>query len=180
MTITAPPEPSGGAFLHLNTSSPTGTPPSSNDATDNRWFPCSLLLAGRRRSPTVSQRPRHRYAAGFHCDLTRRPWYTALKFSPRLNPARRPRPTQIRQIRVGVKVEGRNNASSSHTPLRHARRTRTIWQYWPVPASSGLLPPSPAPLGSGCHQLRPPATTGKGQCVIAGLLAVFPAWRPML
>ena len=31
--------------------------------------------------------------------------------------------------------------------------TRTIWQYWHVPALSGLLPPSPAPPGSGCPQL---------------------------
>jgi len=40
-----------------------------------------------------------------------------------------PRPAQIRQVRAGVKIEGRNNAGSSRTPLRHARRTRPIWQY---------------------------------------------------
>ena len=43
----------------------------------------------------------------------------------------------------------------------HARRTRTIWQYWHVPALSGLLPPSPAPPGSGCPQLHRPAATGR-------------------
>ncbi len=47
------------------------------------------------------------------------------------------------------------------TPLRPVSRTRTIWRYWPVPALSGLLPPSPAPPGSGCPQLRLPAATGK-------------------
>jgi hypothetical protein len=38
---------------------------------------------------------------------------------------------------------------------REIRRARTIWQYWHVPALSGLLPPSPAPPGSGCSQLLP-------------------------
>jgi hypothetical protein len=56
--------------------------------------------------------------------------------------------------------KGRDDAGSSRTPLRHARRTHTIWQYWRVPASSGLLPPSPALPGSGCPQLRRPAATG--------------------
>ena len=35
MTIKAPPETPGGALFKLNTSSPTTTPPSSKDATDN-------------------------------------------------------------------------------------------------------------------------------------------------
>ncbi|MFJ1707895.1 tyrosine-type recombinase/integrase [Kitasatospora sp. NPDC088346] len=53
-----------------------------------------------------------------------------------------------------------SHAGSSRTPLRPARRTRTIWQYWPVPALSGPLPPSPASPGSGCPQLHRPAATG--------------------
>jgi hypothetical protein len=57
--------------------------------------------------------------------------------------------------------EGRNNAGSSRTPFRHTRRARTIWQYWHVPALSGLLPPSPAPPGSGCPQLHRPAATDR-------------------
>ena len=48
----------------------------------------------------------------------------------------------------------------TYSSLRHACRTQTIWQYWPVPALSGLLPPSPTPLGSGCPQLHRPAATG--------------------
>ena len=32
-------------------------------------FPCSLSFARRRRSPAVSRRPRHRYAADFPCGL---------------------------------------------------------------------------------------------------------------
>jgi Phage integrase family len=58
------------------------------------------------------------------------------------------------------RIKGMSHAGSSRTPLRHARRTRTIWQYWPVPALSGLLPPSPAPPGLGCPQLHRPAATG--------------------
>jgi hypothetical protein len=58
------------------------------------------------------------------------------------------------------RIKGMSDAGSSRTPLRHACRTQTIWQYWPVPALSGLLPPSPAPPGSGCPQLHRPAATG--------------------
>lgn len=58
-------------------------------------------------------------------------------------------------------VKGLNDVGSSRTPLHHAHRTRTIWQYWHVPALSGLLPPSPASPGPGCPQLHRPATTGR-------------------
>ena len=52
MNTKAPPEPTGGALLQLNTSSPTATPPSSTDATGNkeshrqmqlRWRNCADL-----------------------------------------------------------------------------------------------------------------------------------------
>src|SRR4051794_40632545 len=61
--------------------------------------------------------------------------------------------------------ERRNNAGSSRTPSHPARRTRIIWQCWPVPALSGLLPPTPAPSGAGCPQLHRPATTGSAVVV---------------
>jgi hypothetical protein len=96
------------------------------------------------------------------------PWPTGAAIIHRPGSSRRfrkrrdaPRPAQIRQVRAGGPVEGRNNAGSSRTPFRHARRTRAIWQYWHVPALSGLLPPSPAPPGSGCPQLHQPAATGQ-------------------
>src|SRR5258708_5373594 len=71
-----------------------------------------------------------------------------------------PRPARIRQVGAGLPSEGRNHAGSSRTPFRHARRTHAIWQSWRVPALSGLLPPSPAPPGSGCPQLHRPTPTG--------------------
>ena len=52
-------------------------------------------------------------------------------------------------------------AGSSRTPSRLACRTRTVWQCRPVPALSGLLPPSRASPRSGCPQLRRPAATGQ-------------------
>jgi hypothetical protein len=58
------------------------------------------------------------------------------------------------------RIKGLSHIGSSRTPLRPACRTRTIWQFWHVPALSGLLPPSPASPGSGCPQLRRPAATG--------------------
>jgi hypothetical protein len=71
-----------------------------------------------------------------------------------------PLPAQIHQISSRCRIKGLSHAGSSRTPLRPACRTRTIWQFWPVPALSGLLPPSPASPGSGCPQLHRPAATG--------------------
>jgi len=72
-----------------------------------------------------------------------------------------PLPAQIRQISSRCRIKGVSHAGSSRTPLRLARRARPIWQCWTVPASSGLLPPSPASPGSGCPQLHRPAATGQ-------------------
>ncbi len=73
--------------------------------------------------------------------------------------ARRSRPRSTRFEPVSHKGDV-THAGSSRTPLRPACRARTIWQCWPVPALSGLLPPSPASPGSGCPQLHRPAATG--------------------
>ena len=70
-----------------------------------------------------------------------------------------PLPAHIRQVRGRFGFEGLCDAGSSRTPLRHACRTRTVWQCQHAPALSGLLPPSPAPPGSGCPQLHRPAAT---------------------
>ncbi len=81
-----------------------------------------------------------------------------------------PCPPRARQVRAASspdppgsswrRIKGMSHAGSSRTPLHSACRTQTIWQCWPVPALSGLLPPSPAPPGSGCPQLHRPAATG--------------------
>ncbi len=71
-----------------------------------------------------------------------------------------PLPAPIHQVSGRCLIKGVSHAGSSRTPLHPASRTRTIWQCWPVPALSGLLPPSPAPPGPGCPQLHRPATTG--------------------
>ena len=71
-----------------------------------------------------------------------------------------PLPAQIHQVSSRRRIKGMSHIGSSRIPLRPACRTRPIWQYWPVPALSGLLPPSPAPPGSGCPQLHRPAATG--------------------
>jgi len=105
-------------------------------------------------------RPRCGYAAGLPRSL---PGGSCLP--PRKFPAR-----HERRVRAASSpdlpdsswrlIKGLFHTGSSRTPLHPARRTRTIWQYWHVPALSGLLPPSPAPPGSGCPQLRRPAATG--------------------
>lgn len=58
--------------------------------------------------------------------------------SSRCQPGQRsmPRPTQIRQVRVGARVERRNNAGSSHTPLHHARGPAPSGSTGRVPALS--------------------------------------------
>ena len=118
-------------------------------------------FARRRRSPTLSLRHRHGYPAALHRGLPA----TDIHMPTQEFPARpisggcAPHPAHIRQVGAGEPLRD-VNAGSSRTPLRHARRTRTIWQCWHVPALSGLLPPSPAPPGSGCPQLHRPAATG--------------------
>ncbi|MFC5830057.1 tyrosine-type recombinase/integrase [Nonomuraea insulae] len=71
-----------------------------------------------------------------------------------------PLPALIRQVSSRCRIKGVSHAGSSRTPLHPACRTRAIWQCWPVPALSGLLPPSPASPGSSCPQLHRPAATG--------------------
>ena len=54
-------------------------------------------------------------------------------------------PAQIRQIRAGSTItEVPPLVHSLVTPFCLVRRTRTIWQCWPVPALSGLLPTLPS------------------------------------
>ena len=70
-------------------------------------------------------------------------------------------PAHIHQVGAGVALEGVQPLVPHRTPSRLACRTRAVWQCRPVPSLSGLLPPSPAPPGSGCPQLHRPAATGR-------------------
>ncbi len=58
-------------------------------------------------------------------------------------------------------LRGFNHWFTCVTPLCLARRPPAIWQYWPVPALTGLLPPDPASPGSGCPPLHRTAATAR-------------------
>ena len=105
-------------------------------------------------------RPRREYAAVLPRGLPGGSCPPPRKFPAHTLGGCAPLPAQIHQVRAGAASKGMSHAGSSRTPLRPACPTRTIWQCWPVPALSGLLPPSPAPPGSGCPQLHRPAATG--------------------
>jgi hypothetical protein len=127
-------------------------------------FPCSLRSARPRRSPALSLRHRHGYPAALHrglpVDIHMPAWEFPIAVIAlarhRVRAAPGPYPPALSRLAF----KGRTRAGSLRTPLGHARRAHAIWQYWRVPALSGLLPPSPAPPGSGCPQLRRPAATG--------------------
>ena len=120
------------------------------------WFPRSpsnrLTGSAPNYAPATSPRLRRRHS----------PWPPDRRHQPAKEfPARRRRagarcsPALIYQVRAGGSLEGRSTVGSSRTPSRPASRTQTIWQCWPVPSLSGLLPPSPSSQGSGCPQLLP-------------------------
>lgn len=76
----------------------------------------------------MSQRHRHEYAADLPHGLPGATNKTPQEFRPPEDDrAHRTRPISTRL--ESVTKLGRNNAGSSRTPLRHACRTRTIWQY---------------------------------------------------
>jgi len=105
---------------------------------------------------------RHRceYAAAFPRSLPGSSCPPPREFPTQTTSRCAPLPAHVHQVSGWRLIKGMSHAGSSRTPLHHASRTRTIWQCWPVPALSGLLPPSPAPPGSGCPQLHRPAATG--------------------
>ena len=72
---------------------------------------------------------------------------------------------------------GTSGIGSSRTPLRVARRTRPVWQCRNVPASSGLLPPSPATPGSGCPQLHQAAATAQRRGPFIPARQISASWR---
>jgi hypothetical protein len=96
----------------------------------------------------MSLRPRCGYAADLPRSLPDGSCPPPRKFPAHTLDGCAPLPTQIHQVSSRCRIKGLSHIGSSRTPLRPARRTRAIWQYWPVPALSGLLPPSPPSPGS--------------------------------
>jgi hypothetical protein len=108
----------------------------------------------------VSLRLRHEYAAGLPRGLPAGNGKPTQKFPAGVAADRcAPRAAQIRQVRAGVQME------DVTTPVPLVLLSVPLTEPAPsgsaghVPALSGLLPPSPAPPGSGCPQLHPLTAT---------------------
>jgi hypothetical protein len=107
----------------------------------------------------VSLQLRHEYAVDLPHGLPAGNGKPTQEFPAHIADGCAPRPAQIRQVRAGVQMEGRK------TPVPRVLLSVTLTGPAPsgstghVPALSGLLPPSPAPPGSGCPQLHSLATT---------------------
>src|SRR6266540_510558 len=87
-------------------------------------------------------------------------------------------PAHIHQVRGRFwPYGGLTTGSALLTPSRLASRTQVIWQCRPVPSLSGLLPPSPAPPGSGCPQLQRPAATGRRRSPFTSARTRGTSWR---
>lgn len=90
----------------------------------------------------MSLRYRHEYAADFPMASTGSRVKPPAKFPAHIGGCA-PHPAQIYQVRAGEGLRDVTNAGSSRTPLRHARRARTIWQYWHTPAVVRAAPTLP-------------------------------------
>ena len=124
---------------------------------DPRRFPCSLLFAQRRRSPTVSLRHRHGYPAAFHHGLRVTQWMPTQEFLTTATllgdecapqPAHPPDSTDRRQIK------GRRTLVPLVLLSTTLTQTAAIWWYWPRPGLVRALRSAPAPPGTN----RPLAT----------------------
>jgi hypothetical protein len=71
------------------------------------------------------------------------------------------RPTSTRLEPVSPAYGGSTTGSLRVAPSRLACRARAVWRCRPAPSLSGLLPPFPAPPGSGCPQLQRSAATDR-------------------
>jgi hypothetical protein len=153
----APPGPFSGRCAYPGQRA--GCPP---PGTITGWFPRSLPFAQRRRSPAVSQRHRHRYAADLPHGLP-----GLLKESSREVPAAQRSGRTHCTRPISTRFEPVYEMKDLMTPVPRVLLSATL--AGPAPSGSadtsrllsGLLPPSPAPPGSGCPQLHRPAATGR-------------------
>jgi hypothetical protein len=119
---------------------------------------------------------RHEYAADLLRGLATDCIRSASESLPAIMSGVRCAPAHIHQVGAGVALtELYSLVQTAFTPSRLACRTRVVWRCRPVPALSGLLPPSPASPGSGCPQLQRPAATGQG-----GVLSPPPGTRRLV
>jgi len=130
----------------------------------------------------VSQRHRHRYAADLPHGLPR-----LLKESSREVPAARSGGTH-RARPVSTRFEPVHEIKDVTTPVPRVLLSATLAGPAPsgstghVPALSGLLPPSPAPPGSGCPQLHRPAATRRRRRSLTSTRTTAPRcaeWRSL-
>jgi hypothetical protein len=153
----APPGPFSGRRTYPGQRA--GCPP---PGTSTGWFPRSLSFARRRRSPAVSQRHRHEYAADLSHGLP-----GLVKEPPREVPAARRYGGTHRARPLSTRFEPVYGLKDVTAPVPRVLLSATLAGPAPsgstghVPALSGLLPPSPPPPGSGCPQLHRPAATGR-------------------
>ena len=74
-------------------------------------------------------RPRREYAAVLPRGLPGSSCLPPQEFPTHTIGRYAPLPAQIHQVSSRCRIKGLSHAGSSRTPLRPARRTRTIWQY---------------------------------------------------
>jgi hypothetical protein len=132
-------------------------------------FPRSLSFARRRRSPAVSQRHRHEYAADLPHGLP-----GPVKEPPREVPAARRYGGTHRARPLSTRFEPVYGLKDVTAPVPRVLLSATLAGPAPsgstghVPALSGLLPPSPAPPGSGIighdRYLLRPRSAGRSGC----------------
>jgi len=149
----APPGPLSGRRAYPGQRA--GCPP---PGTSTGRFPCSLSFARRSRSPAIPLRHRCGYAADLPAASLAAHAHRPGSSPPLAAGAHRFQPRSARfglapdQGAVTHRFLAYSFPSRSPDPHHLAVLTR--------PGLSGLLPPSPAPPGSGCPQLHRPAATG--------------------
>ena len=109
---------------------------SPRGGTGTRWFPCSPRVDRPGRHPALPRQHRHGYAAGLHRDL---PTGTPSQLRSQPPPAGMTVHCTYPPDLSRCHAYGALPPVPVRMPSGLARRTRTIWQSWHVPALSALL-----------------------------------------
>ena len=123
---------------------------------------------------------RHDYAAGIHRGLLTGDINRPKEFPDndrRVRTAARPTSAKLELV---DSIERLSNAGFSRTPSELACRTRTVWQYRPVPSLSGLLSTLTGVSGDqAAPSLRPPAATDRPRRCLTSTRSCSASWRSM-